>query len=107
MQSQHTDLLKFEDLSKRIRIGSLVAIYHAGSGHPGGALSAADLMSYISGRLLAWPTSNGNALTRDRFVLSKGNTCPVLYAAAAQSGLILHPMLLAVLTLGSPFPGPP
>jgi transketolase len=107
MQSQQTDFSKFEDLSKRLRIGSLVAIYHAGSGHPGGALSAADLMSYISGRLLAWPASNGNALTRDRFVLSKGHACPVLYAAAAESGLIPHRMLLTFRKLGSPLQGHP
>lgn len=107
MQSQQTDFSKFEDLSKRLRIGSLVAIYHAGSGHPGGALSAADLMSYISGRLLAWPTNNGNALTRDRFVLSKGHACPVLYAAAAESGLIPHRMLLTFRKLGSPLQGHP
>jgi transketolase len=107
MQSQQTDFSKFEDLSKRLRIGSLVAIYHAGSGHPGGALSAADLMSYISGRLLAWPTSNGNALTRDRFVLSKGHACPILYAAAAESGLIPHRMLLTFRKLGSPLQGHP
>jgi transketolase len=107
MQSQQTDFSKFEDLSKRLRIGSLVAIYHAGSGHPGGALSAADLMSYISGRLLTWPTGNGNALTRDRFVLSKGHACPVLYAAAAESGLIPHRMLLTFRKLGSPLQGHP
>jgi len=107
MQSQQTDFSKFEDLSKRLRIGSLVAIYHAGSGHPGGALSAADLMSYISGRLLTWPASNGNALTRDRFVLSKGHACPVLYAAAAESGIIPHRMLLTFRKLGSPLQGHP
>ncbi len=107
MESQQTDFSKFEDLSKRLRIGSLVAIYHAGSGHPGGALSAADLMSYISGRLLEWPASNGNALTRDRFVLSKGHACPVLYAAAAESGLIPHRMLLTFRKLGSPLQGHP
>jgi transketolase len=102
-----TDSSKLEDLSKRLRIGSLVAIYHAGSGHPGGALSAADLMSYICSRLLAWPASNGNDLTRDRFVLSKGHSCPVLYAAAAECGLIPHRMLLTFRKLGSPLQGHP
>jgi len=105
--SSKTDSSKLEDLSKRLRIGSLVAIYHAGSGHPGGALSAADLMSYICSRLLAWPASNGNGLTRDRFVLSKGHACPVLYAAAAECGLIPHRMLLTFRKLGSPLQGHP
>ena len=107
MQTQQADFSKFEELSKRLRIGSLVAIYHAGSGHPGGALSAADLMSYICSRLLAWPATNGNGLTRNRFVLSKGHACPVLYAAAAECGLIPHRMLLTFRKLGSPLQGHP
>jgi len=107
MQTQKADFSKFEDLSKRLRVGSLVAIYHAGSGHPGGALSAADLISYICGRLLAWPTSNGNDRARDRFVLSKGHACAVLYAAAAECGLIPHRMLLTFRKLGSPLQGHP
>jgi transketolase len=107
METQKADFSKFEDLSRRLRIGSLVAIYHAGSGHPGGALSAADLMSYICSRLLAWPTANGNGRTRDRFVLSKGHSCPVLYAAAAECGLIPHRMLLTFRKLGSPLQGHP
>jgi|HubBroStandDraft_1064217.scaffolds.fasta_scaffold00112_2 transketolase len=102
-----TDLSKLEDLSKRLRICSLVAIYHAGSGHPGGALSAADLISYICGHLLAWPPSNGNGRAGDRFVLSKGHACPVLYAAAAECGLIPHRMLLTFRKLGSPLQGHP
>jgi transketolase len=105
--SSKTDFSKLEELSKRLRIGSLVAIYHAGSGHPGGALSAADLISYICGRLLAWPPSNGNGRARDRFVLSKGHACPVLYAAAAECGLIPHRMLLTLRKLGSPLQGHP
>jgi transketolase len=109
-QTQKADLLKtdfsqLEDLAKRLRIGSLVAIYHAGSGHPGGALSAADLISYICSQLLAWPPSNGNG--RDRFVLSKGHACPVLYAAAAECGLIPHRMLLTFRKLGSQLQGHP
>src|SRR3981081_3064145 len=107
MHSQQTDLSKLEELSKRLRIGSLVAIYHAGSGHPGGALSAADLVSYISGRLLAWPASSASALTPHRCVRSRGHARPVLYAAAAESGLIPHRMLLTFRKLGSPLQGHP
>lgn len=102
-----TDFSSLEDLSKRLRIGSLVAIYHAGSGHPGGALSAAELMSYVCNRLLAWPPSNRNGHPRDRFVLSKGHSCPVLYAAAAECGLIPHRALLTFRKLGSPLQGHP
>jgi transketolase len=105
--SNLADISKLKEMSKRLRIASLVAIYHAGSGHPGGALSAADLISYICGCLLAWPVSNGNDLARDRFVLSKGHSCPVLYAAAAEFGLIPHRALLTFRKLGSPLQGHP
>jgi transketolase len=105
------DIKKLQALSTRLRIGSLVAIYHAGSGHPGGALSAADLMAYISSQVLTWPpnqkTTNGTALTRNRFVLSKGHSCPVLYAAAAEAGLIEHKLLTTFRKLGSPLQGHP
>jgi transketolase len=105
------NIKKLQALSTRLRIGSLVAIYHAGSGHPGGALSAADLMAYISTQLITWPpsekTTKGTALTRNRFVLSKGHSCPVLYAAAAEAGLIEHKLLTRFRKLGSPLQGHP
>src|SRR5271156_6939465 len=107
MPTQIADVSNLSDLSKRLCIGSLVAIYHAGSGHPGGALSAADLMSYVCSRPLALLTTNGNSVMRDRFVLSKGHACPVLYAAAAECGLIPHRMLLTLRKLGSPLQGHP
>lgn len=101
------DIKKLQALATRLRIGSLVAIYHAGSGHPGGALSAADLMAYISTQLNPWPKKNSAALARNRFVLSKGHSCPVLYAAAAEAGLIDHKLLPTFRKLGSPLQGHP
>jgi transketolase len=100
------DFSQLETLSRRLRIGSLAAIYHAGSGHPGGALSAADLMSYLC-HVLRWPDGNGDGPARDRFVLSKGHACPVLYAAAAECGFIPHSLLLTLRKLGSPLQGHP
>lgn len=102
-----TDFSQLENLSKQLRIGSLVEIYHAGSGHPGGALSAADLVGYICERLLSWPPTNENGRSRNRFVLSKGHSCPVLYAAAAEFGLIPHGTLLTFRKLGSRLQGHP
>jgi transketolase len=102
-----TDFSHLENLANRLRIGSLVEIYHAGSGHPGGALSAADLVAYICGRLLTWPPANDNGLSRNRFVLSKGHSCPVLYAAAAEFGLIPYRTLLTFRKLGSQLQGHP
>jgi len=90
-----------------LRIDSLVAIYHAGSGHPGGALSAADLIAYLCSEVLAWPARNEGAEGRQRFVLSKGHACPALYSAAAECGIIPHSLLLKFRKLGSPLQGHP
>lgn len=107
MLTNSFDVSALEDLARRLRVDSLVAIYHAGSGHPGGALSAAELIAYLSSEVLGWPAWNQNGQERNRFVLSKGHACPVLYGAAAESGIIPHSMLLRLRKLGSPLQGHP
>ena len=107
MATPKPDFSRLEDLSRRLKIDTLVAIYHAGSGHPGGALSAADLIAYLCSEVLAWPAANAATGTRDRFVLSKGHACSALYSAAAECGIIPHSMLLKFRKLGSPLQGHP
>ena len=107
MATPTPDFSRLEDLSRRLRIDSLVAIYHAGSGHPGGALSAADLIAYLCSEVLAWPAGKDETGERDRFVLSKGHACSALYSAAAECGVIPHGMLLTFRKLGSPLQGHP
>ena len=94
-------------LATRIRRYVLVAIYAAGSGHPGGSLSAADLLAYLWDEELNWQPENPDQRARDRFVLSKGHACPALYAVVAEVGLIPHSMLLTLRKLGSPLQGHP
>jgi transketolase len=89
-----------------VRIDSLIAIYNAGSGHPGGALSSAELMAYLGEQILEWPESIGRT-ERNRFVLSKGHSCPALYSAAAECGLIPHRDLLSFRKLDSSLQGHP
>jgi len=91
----------------RIRRLALVQIYLAGSGHPGGSLSAADILTYLYFRELRFSPARPDWPGRDRFVLSKGHACPALYAAAAEVGLIPHRMLLGLRRLGSPLQGYP
>jgi transketolase len=107
MSSTQIDLSGLQNLSRHLRIDSLVAIYHAGSGHPGGALSAADLMAYLSSKVLGWPNLASENDGRSRFVLSKGHACPVFYSAAAECGLIPRSELLGLRKLGSPLQGHP
>ena len=86
---------------------AIAAIYHAGSGHPGGALSSADIMASLFGaELNFWPDTM-NDRNRDRFVLSKGHSAPTLYAIAAHYGFCDPRAALRLRKLGSPFQGHP
>ena len=73
-------------LANAIRRQSMAAIYTAGSGHPGGSLSCADLLAYLWNTELQWQPTNPEENERDRFVLSKGHACPILYAALGEAG---------------------
>ncbi len=93
--------------ARYIRMHSLAAIFHATSGHPGGALSCADLLACLYGaEMNVWPSGVDDPL-RDRFVLSKGHAAPALYAAGAQFGFCDKTEALALRKLGSKFQGHP
>jgi len=98
---------KLRAAARFVRCHSIAAIFHAGSGHPGGALSAADLLSCLYGaELNIWPNKADDP-ARDRFVLSKGHAAPALYAAGAHFGFCDAKAALALRKLGSPFQGHP
>ena len=61
-------------------------IHQAGSGHPGGSLSCADILAYLYFREMNLCPEDPYQMNRDRFVLSKGHACPALYAALAMKG---------------------
>ena len=86
---------------------AIAAIYRAGSGHPGGALSAIDILACLYGaEMNVWPSSQCDPL-RDRFVLSKGHAAPALYAIGAYHGFCDKTASLQLRKLGSPFQGHP
>jgi transketolase len=95
--------LNLNAVSLKVRISAMLAIHAAGSGHPGGALSCADLLAYVW--LEELDVSNREDMDRNRFILSKGHACPALYAVAAEFGLIQHQQLLSLRKLGSPLQG--
>lgn len=94
-------------LARRIRQLSLEMIHRAGSGHPGGSLSAADLLSYLFTRELHLNLDNPSSHVRDRFILSKGHACPALYAVAAEVGLTSHAELAGFRKLNGKLQGHP
>ncbi len=90
-----------------IRCHAVAAIYHAGSGHPGGALSSADLLACLYGaEMNIWPSTVDDP-DRDRFVLSKGHAAPALYAAGSHFGFCDERQALSLRKLGSKFQGHP
>ncbi len=73
-------------IANRVRKSALTGIFNAKSGHPGGSLSIADLLTYLYTEVLNVDPKNPKMPDRDRFVLSKGHTCPALYGILAYCG---------------------
>lgn len=79
-------LCELREIARNIRIGIIDAVYSAKSGHPGGSLSVADILTYLYFEEMNIDPENPNAPDRDRLVLSKGHTSPALYSALAHRG---------------------
>ena len=69
-----------------VRMGIIEAVYNAGSGHPGGSLSIADILTYLYFEEMNVDPQNPDMDSRDRFVLSKGHTAPGLYSVLSLRG---------------------
>lgn len=92
----------------RMRRDIVEMIGLAGSGHPGGSLSAADIVATLYfGGILRHDPARPDWPDRDRFVLSKGHAAPVLYAALAESGYFGREHLPTLRKLGSILQGHP
>lgn len=77
---------ELEQKAKEIRKGIIEEVYNANSGHPGGALSIADIMAVLYFNELNIDENNPKWEDRDRLVLSKGHCSPALYASLAERG---------------------
>ncbi len=73
-------------LACKVRMGIIEGVFNAKSGHPGGSLSIADVMTYLYFEEMNIDPANPKWEDRDRLVLSKGHTAPALYAAMAHRG---------------------
>ena len=80
------DKNKLSFYANEIRKGAITAVYSAKSGHPGGSLGIAEILAYLYFEEMNIDPKNPKMDDRDRFVLSKGHTCPALYAALAHRG---------------------
>lgn len=83
---ENINLNSLQTISTKIRIGILDSVFHAQSGHPGGSLSCADILTALYFHIMRLDPSNPTWEDRDRFILSKGHCSPALYSALALRG---------------------
>ena len=72
--------------AQKVRIGIIEGVHSAKSGHPGGSLSCADILTYLYFKEMNIDPENPKMPSRDRFVLSKGHAAPALYSVLAHRG---------------------
>lgn len=94
-------------LCVEMRVQIIDMLHKAGSGHPGGSLSAIDLIAALYEHHLRHDPKEPYAANRDRFVLSKGHGVPALYAVLAHRGYFDVALLDTLRQLGSPLQGHP
>ena len=98
---------ELEEIAKKIRINIIKQVYNAKSGHPGGSLSSADILTALYFNEMNINPSNPKEKTRDRFVLSKGHAAPVLYATLAERGYFEKEKLTTLRKIDSILQGHP
>jgi len=101
------DKNKLSFYANEIRKGALTAVFSAKSGHPGGSLGIAEILAYLYFEEMNIDPKNPKMEDRDRFVLSKGHTCPALYAALAHRGFFPVDDLVTFRHTGSYLQGHP
>ena len=101
------DIAVLREKAKTLRIEILKMLTEAGSGHTGGSLSAADIVTALYFYKMRHHPNDPKWIERDRFILSKGHAAPVLYAALALSGYFDKSLLWTLRKLGSPLQGHP
>lgn len=87
-QAVETQVSELRQIAKEIRRKSLEIIHRAGSGHPGGSLSAADIMTALYFGVMRYDAGNPADPNRDRFVMSKGHATGVFYSVLSRAGYI-------------------
>ena len=94
-------------IANEVRRGIVTGVHAAKSGHPGGSLGAADIMTYLYFEEMNVDPSDPRKADRDRFVLSKGHCAPGLYAVLAERGFFPKEELETLRHIGSRLQGHP
>jgi len=107
MSQKPMSVEELEQMAVIIRCDIIDMICTAAAGHPGGSLSAADIVTALYFRVMRIDPENPNWPDRDRFILSKGHACPVWYAALAERGYFDKSHLKTLRQMGSILQGHP
>lgn len=98
---------RLRSIARELRCDIIRMITEAGSGHPGGSLSAIDIVTYLYFHRMRVDPADPGCPDRDRFVLSKGHCSPAPYAALARRGYFPREVLWTLRDIGSPLQGHP
>lgn len=101
------DEIELKKIANRLRLDVIEMTSAAGSGHPGGSLSSADLMATLYFRVMNHRPNDPKWEGRDRFILSKGHAAPILYASLAESGYFPTEELVTLRKINSRLQGHP
>ena len=107
MSQKPMSVEELEKMAVIIRCDIIDMICTAAAGHPGGSLSAADVVTALYFRIMRIDPENPDWPDRDRFILSKGHACPVWYAALAERGYFDKSHLKTLRQMGSILQGHP
>lgn len=98
-------IAELQQIARKLRRNIVTMIANTGSGHPGGSLSAVEILATLYFRILRHDPANPHWQDRDRFILSKGHAAPVLYATLAETGYFPVEELMTLRKLGSRLQG--
>lgn len=101
------EILELKKIANEIRKDIITSVFSAKSGHPGGSLSSADILTYLYFEEMNIDPKNPQKQDRDRFVLSKGHVAPVYYSTLANRGFFPTEDLKTLRKIGSYLQGHP
>lgn len=101
------EIKEMQQIAKQMRRDIIEMIYHAKSGHPGGSLSIADILTVLYYNEMNVDSKNPKMENRDRLILSKGHAAPALYAALISKGFIGREHITTLRKFGSILQGHP
>ena len=110
VQISENEMKKMKEISKKLRREIVMMVHNAKSGHPGGSLSAVDILNVLFNKCMKhYPEceKNPDYKNRDRFILSKGHASPALYSILAHCGYFDEKELLTYRIFGSRLQGHP